>query len=240
MNERVTKDEKTRLKVFEKSLGYSFKHKIYLVRALTHKSYANENNLESVEQNERLEFLGDAVLELAVSELLMERFPHFSEGELSKLRASIVNERQLAELGRRYRLGEFIYLGKGEEQTKGREKHSLLSDAYEAILGAVYLDRGFKKARNLIQNHYVDLLDSTEIESLYQDYKTKLQEVSQNLFQSIPKYHLAGEKGPDHEKIFEVHLFIQDNLYGVGMGRSKKIAEQKAAKEALLKIEGVR
>jgi len=232
----MTKDDKKKVKIVEKAVGYSFKKKEFLQRALTHKSYANERKMAHEEHNERLEFLGDAVLELAVSELLMRRFPKYSEGELSKLRAAIVNEKQLANFARSFGLGDHLYLGKGEEQTSGREKQSLLADVYEAILGAIYLDRGFLKAAQIIQRHYGRLLDDTPSEEIYRDYKTELQERSQSAFKSIPRYRLVAERGPDHDKIFEIELYIRNELFGRGQGRNKKDAEQLAAKEALVKL----
>ncbi|MBI4196311.1 MAG: ribonuclease III, partial [Deltaproteobacteria bacterium] len=212
----ISKEEKKKLQVIEKSLGYSFKSDALLKRALTHKSYANENRLPSEQQNERLEFLGDAVLELAISEFLMEKFPLFSEGDLSKLRAAIVNEQQLTEIARGLNLGEFLYLGRGEEQTSGREKPSLLADAFEALLGAIYLDRGYKKASLVIRKHYGRMLEQSPVESFYRDYKTDLQEKSQALFRSIPKYKLVSEIGPDHSKTFEVEIYIREQLMGKG------------------------
>lgn len=233
---KLTPQEKNGFKRIEKAIGYSFKRTIFLKRALTHKSYANENKLPAEEQNERLEFLGDAVLELCVSELLMERHPQYSEGDLSKLRAAIVNEKQLANFAREFTLGESLYLGRGEEQTSGREKPSLLADAYEAVLGAIYLDRGFSKAASVIRKHYEKLLDGATTEEIYKDYKTELQEKSQSIFKAIPRYRLAGESGPDHDKTFEIELMIRNEVMGRGIGRSKKEAEQQAAREALGKI----
>ena len=221
----------------EKCFGYHFRHRHLLTRALTHRSYANENNLPAEAHNERLEFLGDAVLELAISELLMSRYPQYTEGELSKLRAAIVNERQLAELAQRYRIGEFLLLGRGEDQTAGRKKPSLLSDAYEAVLGGIYLDRGYRKAKKVIEAHYNELFSERSPESFYSDYKTELQERVQGVFRTIPQYRLASESGPDHRKIFEIEIMIQTEVYGRGKGKSKKEAEQKAAQEALKKLD---
>jgi ribonuclease III len=235
---KLTPEEKKNLKRVEKSIGYSFRKLSLLKRALTHKSFANENKLPPEEQNERLEFLGDAVLELSVSELLMSKYPHYSEGDLSKLRAAIVNEKQLASFARDFRLGDTLYLGKGEEQTSGREKPSLLADACEAILGAIYLDRGFAKASQVIQKHYKKLLDHTAEADIYKDYKTELQEKSQSLYRSIPRYRLVAETGPDHDKVFEIDLVIRGEVMGSGTGRSKKDAEQMAAREALQKLGG--
>ncbi len=232
----MTRDEKKRLKAFEKKFGYSFKKKKRLQQALTHKSHVNEQKMSADSDNERLEFLGDAVLELAVSKLLMKRFPQYNEGELSKLRAAIVNERQLADLAREYEIGEYLLLGRGEEQTMGREKPSLLADAYEAVLGAIYLDRGFRKAEKVISKHYSLLLEESSPDSLYRDYKTELQERVQSIFRTIPQYRLANEEGPGHRKVFEIDLLIEEKRYGMGRGYSKKEAEQKAAQEALRKL----
>ena len=232
----LTSKEKKKFKEVEKTIGYSFRKTALLKRALTHKSFANENKLPPEEQNERLEFLGDAVLELAVSELLMEKYPNYSEGDLSKLRAAIVNEKQLASFAREFRLGDLLYLGKGEELTSGREKPSLLADAYEAVLGAIYLDRGFAKAAQVIRKHYQKLLDHTPSEDIYKDYKTELQEKSQSLYRSVPRYRLAAESGPDHDKTFQIELLIRGEVMGRGEGRSKKEAEQMAAREALQKL----
>lgn len=234
---RMDREEKESLKRFQKTLGYSFRKLELLRRALTHRSYANENNLPAESHNERLEFLGDAVLELAISEMLMNRFPEYTEGELSKLRASIVNERQLAELAQIYHVGAYLRLGRGEEQTMGREKPSLLSDAYEAILGAAYLDRGYKKSRVLIEKHYSKLFEERSPDSFYLDFKTEVQEKVQGIFRTIPQYRLTAEKGPDHRKTFEVQLMIRDQVYGTGVGHSKKEAEQKAARQALKRLE---
>jgi ribonuclease III len=235
---KLTSEEKKKFKQVERSVGYSFKKPVLLKRALTHKSFANENKLPAEEQNERLEFLGDAVLELAVSELLMEKYPRYSEGDLSKLRAAIVNEKQLASFAREFRLGDNLYLGKGEEQTSGREKPSLLADACEAVLGAIYLDRGFAKAASVVRKHYAKLLEQTPDEDIYKDYKTELQERSQSLYRSIPRYRLVAESGPDHDKTFDVELAIRGEVMGKGTGRSKKEAEQMAAREALQRLVG--
>ncbi len=235
----INAEEKAYLKMCEQRLNYKFKHREHLKRALTHKSFTNEHRLPPRENNERYEYLGDAVLELAVSHLLMERFPEHPEGELSKLRAAIVNEGQLAELAREIRLGESLYLGKGEDQTGGRDKPSILSDAYEALLGAVYLDRGFDKAFAVISQCYEELLDRAGGVGFVKDYKTKLQEESQGRFRAVPRYKLIAMRGPDHNKLFEIQLYIKDELWGVGQGASKKVAEQAAARQALEKLGGL-
>lgn len=235
----ITRDEKKALKLFEKKLGYRFKDLKLLKKALTHKSYTNELKLSPLEHNERLEFLGDAVLELSVSHLLMEKFKEHPEGELSKLRAAVVNESELAELAKGVNLGDYLFLGKGEEVTGGRNKSSLLADAYEAVLGAVYLDRGFKKGFAVVKKHFTKIIEHVGHEGFAKDYKTRLQEEVQSRFRTIPRYQLMRAVGPDHQKMFEINLYIQDQLYGVGRGLSKKSAEQEAAREALEKLNGI-
>lgn len=232
----ISRDEKKRLKGFEKLLGYGFKKMEHLKRALTHKSFANEHHMPSTDHNERYEYLGDAVLELSISHLLMERFPSHPEGDLSKLRAAIVNESELARMARAVRLGEYLNLGKGEDRTGGRDKPSLLSDAYEAVLGAVFLDRGFEKASRVVRKRFEGVLDEVGGVGFIRDYKTRLQEISQGRFKVMPKYRLVNSTGPDHRKTFEINLFIRDEMVGVGRGASKKAAEQDAAKQALEKL----
>lgn len=233
----LSSEDKELLKRCEKRLGYKFKRREHLKRALTHKSLTNERRLPAGENNERLEYLGDAVLELAVSHLLMARFPDHPEGDLSKLRAAVVNEEQLAELATSLCLGEDLLLGKGEERTGGRSKPSLLADVFEAVLGAVYLDRGFEQAFKLVRRYYEPVLERAGGVGFVKDYKTKLQEESQGRFRAVPRYRLVNERGPDHRKLFEVQLFIRDDLWGVGQGASKKAAEQNAAREALEKMQ---
>ncbi len=236
---KVTREEKKRFKVLEKKLAYSFKRRETLKSSLTHKSYANENKLPSTEHNERLEFLGDAVLELVVSHLLMEHFPTCSEGKLSKIRASIVNEKTLASVANQLNLGEFMYLGKGEDLGGGRTKSSLLSDALEAVFGAVYIDRGFKKAFKVVEKIAKNLFAQLDDEDFYKDYKTQLQETAQLIYKSVPRYKLTNEVGPDHDKQFEIHIHIGNDVFGQGVGKSKKDAEQNAAKQALAKIQSL-
>ena len=235
--EKLSRDEKKKLKLLEKRIGVRFWRRSRLKRALTHKSYANERKLDPTFHNERLEFLGDAVLELVVSHTLMELYPEAPEGDLSKLRAAMVNEKTLASIARDFGIGEVLFLGKGEEMGQGREKNSLLSDAYEAVLGAIYLDRGFNKAYKVVRNHALLLIEKVNEEGFYKDYKTQLQETSQNLFKMVPRYRLVEEVGPDHDKTFKVNILINNEIYGVGMGKSKKDAEQNAAREALEHLE---
>ena len=192
--------------------------------------------MPATQNNERLEYLGDAVLELSISHLLMKRFPDHSEGELSKMRAAIVNEEQLAALAASIDLGGFLRLGKGEDGTGGREKPSILSDAFEAILGAIYLDSHFDSANKVIEKLYQDVLTDTGEVGFWKDYKTELQEVSQSRFKAIPRYNLEGSSGPDHRKIFQVALSIKGETVSIGSGTSKKSAEQDAARKALTEM----
>ncbi len=233
---KISREDKKRLKALEKLLGFRFRKRELLKQALTHKSFANEKRMASTAHNERFEFLGDAVLELVVSHVLMTTYPDAPEGELSKLRAAMVNEKTLASMAKSVGIGENLYLGKGEEIGQGREKPSLLSDAYEAILGALYLDRGFPKTFKLLQKHVQTLLEMVTSGG-YTDYKTQLQERAQNLFKSVPRYRMVDQSGPDHDKTFRVEIQINKETYGLGEGKSKKDAEQNAAKIALEELE---
>ena len=180
--------------------------------------------------NERLEFLGDAILSTVVSARLFEHFPSYDEGQLSKLKSSIVSRRELAHWARNFSLGEYLYLSKGEEQSGGRSRSSILSNAMEAVIGAVYCDRGFKEAQKFV----LRLVDLDEVEA--NDPKSELQEFLQKRYQVLPEYRVAKEKGPDHEKIFEVVVSLRNRALGRGRGASKKMAEQTAAAEALTKL----
>lgn len=233
---KLKKEEKVLLIEFEKQIGYVFKDISLLKKALSHKSYVNEKRLQANKHNERLEFLGDAVLELGISDMLFQYFPQHREGAMSKIRASLVNEVALAEQARKIDLGKYLFLGKGEEQCQGREKDSLLSDAYEAVLGAIYLDGGFQNAFKVIRAFFDSELKRSATEDISRDYKTKLQEEVQNLYKESPEYRLVNEIGPDHAKVFEVHVYVQGQQIGEGEGRSKKQAEQNAAQSALEQI----
>lgn len=217
----------------EKRIHYEFKNISLLRQAVTHSSYANEKRMEKTMSNERLEFLGDAVLELASSEYLFGENPHISEGELTKIRASMVCEPTLAFCARDISLGKYLLLGKGEEVTGGRKRDSITSDALEALIGAIYLDGGFANAKEFIQNF---ILNDLENKKLFYDSKTILQEIVQgNIMQAI-SYQVLKEEGPDHDKSFQVGIFIGDILFGTGMGRTKKAAEQEAAYKAILEL----
>ena len=216
----------------EQRLGHRFTEAALLERALTHKSYLNENPGNGREDNERLEFLGDALLGFAVGQLLMEAFPSRSEGELSKTRAQIVNEAALAQVAAGIGLGEWLFLGRGEEQSGGRRKASLLADATEALLAAVYLDGGFESALAVVRRLFGDRVQAVR-DAGVGDYKTRLQEEAQGRLRLQPRYAVVGESGPAHEKVFEVALFLGEREYARGEGRSKKEAEQRAAEAAL-------
>jgi ribonuclease III len=217
----------------EERLGWHFADIALLDTALTHRSFVNENVAAIGRDNERLEFLGDAVLELTVSDMLMRKFPDHAEGELSKLRASVVNEQPLAELARRFGIGDHLLLGKGEEGSGGRTKPSLLANALESVIAAMYQDGGFDRTAAFIGRLFEPLIEEGELSTLYRDYKTAVQEMSQLLFREMPRYMVISETGPDHDKRFETSLKIGERLIATGMGKSKKEAEQFAAKMAL-------
>lgn len=201
--------------------------------ALTHKSYCNEHKDEPLEDNERLEFLGDAAVDLAVGHRLMERFPAADEGELSKLRALIVNEEGLARVGRALGLGDLLLLGRGEELTGGREKPSLLANAIEAVIGALYLGNGLEAVLRLVDTFFGEALEGVAQGRQGRDNKSMLQEAAQSRLKSAPKYRVVSETGPEHEKIFEVEVSINGELFARSTGRSKKEAEQAAAHKTL-------
>jgi ribonuclease-3 len=225
-----------RLAGLEARLLLSFSDRSVALCALTHKSYCNEHRDEPCFDNERLEFLGDAVVDLAISTRLMERFPNASEGELSKLRALIVNEEALAKIARIVGLGDLLLLGRGEELTGGREKSSVLADALEAVIGAIYKSEGMTRVMELIDRLFSVVLDGVADGRSGQDHKTLLQEDVQNRLRVSPKYRVVSESGPDHEKIFEVEVTIGAEIFARSTGRSKKEAEQAAAQKTLAMI----
>ena len=216
----------------EQHLQYEFGDKDLLLKALRHSSYVNERADQNLEDNERLEFLGDAVLNLIVGHILMRRFPDVQEGELSRSRANLVNESQLAKMARSFDLGAYILLGKGEIQTHGREKSSILADTYEALVAAVYLDGGFDAAFRFIETNFLPLIDRVDSTADNYDYKSQLQEMVQVDHGAMPDYKIIREKGPDHDKTFWVELKVLD-LATQGTGKNKKTAEQDAARKAL-------
>ncbi|MBC5659929.1 ribonuclease III [Anaerosacchariphilus sp. NSJ-68] len=220
-----------KLEELEKKLGYTFQDRKLLEHALCHSSYANERHWDRLENNERLEFLGDAVLELITSEYLYKNYPKMPEGEATRTRASIVCEQTLALCARDLGLGDWLRLGKGEELTGGRDRDSITSDAMEALLGAVYLDGGFANAKEFV-HHFI--LNDIEHKKLFYDSKTILQEQIQSETEVPIHYELIKEEGPDHNKRFTVQVLLETEVLGTGCGRTKKAAEQEAAYRALL------
>lgn len=219
------------LKVLEEKIGYTFTDFSLIKKAMIHSSYANEKHLPKYECNERLEFLGDAVLELVASEFLFYENSRMPEGELTKTRASLVCESALAYCAKELNLGAYLLLGKGEDATGGRKRNSITSDAMEALIGAVYLDGGFASAKEFV-NHFI--LNDIEHKKLFFDSKTILQEEIQGETQEPLHYVLIGEEGPDHNKRFTVHACLGNQVIGAGSGRTKKAAEQEAAYRALI------
>jgi ribonuclease-3 len=220
----------------QQRLSYTFRDPGLLERALTHRSFANENRIP--DHNERMEFLGDAVLNLVVSERLMTERPLASEGDLSRFRAMIVNESSLSAAARQIGLGEFLRLGKGEEQTGGREKDSLLANSFEALVASLYLDAGLGEISLFIDRTFQDSFLKAGRSDTFADFKTALQELCQERLKILPAYRIVSETGPDHRKEFTVELTVRNEVAGRGTGRSKKEAEQRAAKEALEKLRG--
>lgn len=224
---------KRNLKELEHRIGYTFQDFALLKKAMSHSSYVNEEHLPKYECNERLEFLGDAVLELVSSEFLFFEHPTTPEGELTKTRASMVCEPALAFCAREIELGEYLLLGKGEDATGGRKRESVTSDAMEALIGAIYVDGGFANAKEFI-NRFI--LKDLENKKLFYDSKTILQEMVQGGQEKGIVYQLVGEEGPDHNKSFRVEVVIGGEAFGCGIGRTKKAAEQEAAYQAILKL----
>src|SRR5919109_4987319 len=222
---------KEQLVEMERALEYRFHRLELLNQALTHRSYVHEQRAPA-QHNERLEFLGDAVLDLVISDYCYRRFADLSEGELSKLRASLVNEGNLAGIARRLQLGSYLLVGRGEELTGGRAKASLLADTLEAVLAAIYLDSSLAESYQVILRCFQDDLD-TVLNDGHQDYKSELQEYTQEKFACVPTYVVVREQGPDHEKIFEVEIAVGGQFHGFGAGKSKKEAEQEAARRVL-------
>lgn len=226
-------DEET-IRDFEAVIQYRFNDVNLLEQSLLHSSYANENNIEKFANNERLEFLGDAVLEIITSSYLFNKYPEMLEGELTKLRASIVCEPTLASFAKKIELGDFILLGKGEENSGGRGRASVLSDTVEAIIGAIYLDGGLQKAEAFVSEMFLKQLDRSK---LFVDSKTHLQELIQKFSDQPVQYEILDESGPDHNKIFKVSVSHMNEIIGLGSGRSKKSAEQEAAYNAIKNME---
>ncbi len=224
------------LKELEKLIGYQFRDRELLENAMCHSSYANEIRVRKLKDNERLEFLGDAVLELASSEFLFQHYEDLPEGDMTKLRASIVCEPTLAQCAADIELGSFLRLGKGEEMTGGRNRDSIVSDAMEALIGAIFLDGGFANAKEFVGKF---ILNDVENKKLFYDSKTILQEIAQSSFKGEQiSYRLLREEGPDHNKIFVMQLYIGEKGFETGSGRTKKSAEQEAAYRTIITLKG--
>jgi len=227
------------LTLFENKLGYVFKDKLLLQKAFIHTSYAFEQGQDMQSDNETLEFLGDAVLDLTVGYALITRFPALREGELTRLRAALVQEGHLAAMAKDIGLGEHLLLGKGEDASKGREKSSILSCAFEAVMGAVFLDGGYESARQVVDGLVVPYIDEKKEAMYLADSKSRLQEMIQEKHNEGPVYMLEKAEGPDHAKIFHVSVRFQDRILARGTARSKKEAEQQAAAEAIRSFAGL-
>ncbi len=224
------------LAFLENKLAYQFKNIGLLCEALQHSSYVNEQRDPDLQDNERLEFLGDAVLDLVITHILMEQFPKTREGDLSRMRATIVNESQLSLVAQRLNLGRHLLLGRGEAQSNGQEKKSILADALEAVIAAVYLDGGLQAGFEVIERQFSEMISHVRDRLAEEDFKSRLQELVQVQFKRIPDYKIVAESGPDHDKTFEVCLSIGNSLTTHGTGKSKKAAEQAAAEVAIEKL----
>jgi len=234
----MTDERMAALKDLQQILSCHFQDLDLLDNALIHRSFVNENPSLMCKDNERLEFLGDAVIGLCTSDLLMKRFPDYTEGLLSKIRSSLVNEHSLADLARKLTIGDYLLLGKGEVISGGSTKPSILSNAFEAVTGAIYIDAGFVKAYDFLRAVFDPLIEDGIETAIYRDYKTELQELCQSRFKDIPRYQLIGESGPDHDKVFEVQLSVSSAITATGRGKNKKEAEQQAACNALAILQG--
>lgn len=221
----------------EQALGHRFGDPGLLSKALTHRSFANEHAAAGVVDNEKLEFLGDAVLDLIIGHQLMARYPELREGDLSVTRAQVVSEVGLSEVARQIGLGAYLFLGRGEDRSGGRDKASILADAFEAVVAAVYLDGGFEAAWQLVTRVFDERIGGVELTGFY-DFKTRLQELAQSRLKATPTYEVVAEHGPDHAKTFEVRVLIGEREWARASGRSKKSAEQHAAANAAFFLEG--
>lgn len=224
------------LSELERTIGYTFTDRRLFHEALTHRSFVNEAGDRSTKDNERLEFFGDAVIDFFLSDQLIERFPNSREGELTRIRAFLVDEESLAQLAVHIGLGRYLRLGRGEEKNGGRGKKSILADAYEALLAAVYLDGGAGPVKRIVEAHFAPLMERHSSGTVSRDYKTEFQQLAQRKHGTAPIYVLKEAAGPDHERYFTVETFVGEECLGEGSGRSKKEAEQVAAREGLARL----
>ena len=233
----ILSERKKKLEEFQDILKYKFNNIQLLNTSLTHSSYVNESKTKDIVSNERLEFLGDAIIDLVVSEYLYNKFTELPEGELTKRRASVVCESSLAFAARKIKIGEYLLLGKGEEATGGRHRESILADAFEALTGAIYMDSHYETAKEfLLSNFEEEVIYALSKGTLFKDYKTELQELFQKKNRSRIDYIVEKEDGPDHKKKFYINVVAGNKVIGKGIGRNKKEAEQNAAKQALMKL----
>ncbi|MEI6462214.1 MAG: ribonuclease III [bacterium] len=233
MSKNITSDEREKFDELEKILGVKFNDAVLLKSALIHRSFLNEVKNTEFENNERLEFLGDAVLELLTSDFLFKKLPGRPEGDLTSFRAALVKTESLSEISTRLGVGKYIYMSRGEETTGGRSRTYVLANTFEAILGSIYLDSGLDVVEKFLKRELYGKLDAIVASRSDIDPKSRLQEIAQLTFKSTPYYELINEEGPDHSKIFTMCIKIQDKVYGSGKGKSKQDAEQNAALEAL-------
>jgi len=231
-------DEKRRgiLIALQESLEINFQNLQLLNQAFVHESYANERRDLKLVSNERLEFLGDSVLGVIVTEYIYNRYPQAPEGDLNRIRAAVVSRPTLAEKAAELDLGKYLLLSKGEGAGGGRQRASLLADAYEALIGVVFLDLGLEKAKKFVLQQLIDKIDLAEKNQLFKDYKSILQELAQKEFKCCPSYQVVKEEGPDHCKIFSIEVVLNEKTLGAGKGKSKKEAEQEAARQALTRL----
>jgi ribonuclease-3 len=229
----IEKEEESELESLEERLGYCFRNRNLLRQALTHASYAHEHLDQCLGDNERLEFLGDAILNSAVTHLLVERFSDGAEGELTLMRGLLVSRDALAPVAKGFNLGQSLRLGKGELRTGGREKASILANTYEAVVGAVYLDGGYERAIHMVRSHFTKRLKEVGDRISRHSFKNLLQERIQNWYHTVPRYTVVKESGPDHHKRFQVSVSVRGRNLGRGEGKTRKEAEQRAAEEAL-------
>jgi ribonuclease III len=223
----------------ENNLNFHFRDYSLLMRALTHRSYLNEHPDKALEDNERLEFLGDAVLDFIVGAYLYHRFPEMDEGELTSLRAALVRAKTLADFARQLEIGRFLQMGFGEAENGGRERTPLLCASFEAVIGAIYLDQGLPPVKTLVEQLVKPALAEIMAESLHKDAKSEFQMWAQAKYNITPHYQVAGSSGPDHAKLFIVQVLLNADVWGEGSGRSKQTAAQAAAKVAMAKVEAL-
>lgn len=229
-------DKPHNLNLLQKTIQIDFRDPHILQQAMTHKSYANENRAKSAHDNERLEFLGDAVLNLVISDTIFQKYQNYPEGELAKTRAVVVSAPTLARTAKKIELGKYLYLGKGEAMTGGRNRDSILADALEALIGAIYLDCGLLEVSGFIKKYLFDEIQLVESGEHIQDYKTILQEEIQKRSNTRPLYSVINEEGPDHDKRFTVQVKYKSSVIGTGTGKNKKEAQQRAAANAITKL----